>query len=329
MANSATKPCGCGCNPCVCTPPGLGGGGCVPEFCVDRPCFFDGQLIGADDLNAVVQYFKTQEAAFARMLGGWGILGGLRVDAIPGEPQRSLATGTLAELSKNPQIIAGTKIQVSAGVAIDAFGRKLALCQDVTLDVQALARLTPDGTVQIDSCESLLGSACDNGSDQLTVSEFFLAAERVETPTRPAPRFSGSGPCDPAPTCDFSRKTEEIRFFLVPSLPANYQFTGCLDETGFSLPTPILGGDPDGDLCRDEVFAFIDNIQGQLATECCARPAVVLADVILTRDPKSLKGTLPTVPLYTIVKDGYPCRRLIFQMGLFTKFFPNLVCSSS
>jgi hypothetical protein len=160
------------------------------------------------------------------------------------------------------------------------------------------------------------------------VSEFFLVAERVETPTRPAPRFSGGGPCDPAPDCSFSRRNEEVRFGIVPCLPAAYQFTGCLDDTSFQLPQVNFGGEFDGDICRETVFAFIDNVQNQLATLCCSRAAVVLGQIILTRDPKTLKGTLPDVPLYTIVNDGYPCRRPIFQVGLFTKFFPNTVCAN-
>ena len=330
MANSASKPCACGCNPCACVPPGIGDGGCLPEFCTERPCFFDGQLINADDLNAVVRYFRTQDAILSRLLGGWGVLGGLRVDAVSGIQRRLLGTGTLAQLTPNPQIIAGTSITVSAGVAVDSFGRKLSLCQSVTLDVQALARLTPEGTVKVESCGSLLGPFCgSHAGEQLLVSEFFLIAERTETSSRPAPRFSGGGPCDPAPTCDFSRLVEEIRFSLIPCLPAAYQFTGCLDDTNFQLPQVNLGQEQDADLCRAEVLAFIDNVQGQIATQCCARPAVVLARIILTRDPKSLWSEAPFTPLYTIITDGYPCRRPIFQPALFTKFFPNLICATA
>jgi hypothetical protein len=154
-------------------------------------------------------------------------------------------------------------------------------------------------------------------------------AERLETTARPAPRFSGGGPCDPAPDCQPSRLTESVRLGIVPCLPAAYQFTGCLDETGFQLPAVNFGTDFDGDVCRQEVFAFIDNVQNQLATLCCSRPAVVLAHAVLTREPKSLKGSLPDAPLYTILDDGYPCRRPVFQVGLFTKFFPNTVCVST
>jgi len=297
---------------------------------VPRPCFFDGQLIGSDDLNAIVSYFRNQDAILSRLLGGFGILGGLKVDSPIGARDagraRSLATGTIAALSPNPQIIAGTVITVSAGVAIDALGRKLTVCEPVSLNVQDLARQGTQGTLIADTCAKLIGPFCEDAGEQLVVTEFFLIAELVETPSRPAPRFSGGGACDPAPGCEFSRKLEEVRFSLVPCLPDSYQFTGCVEETGFSLPNVKLGQQANGDLCREEVFAFIDKVQGDLANLCCQRPAVALAKILLTREPGSLQGSLPGVPLYTIVSDGYPCRRPVFQSALFTKFFPNLLC---
>src|SRR5690348_717678 len=73
----ATTSCSCGCSPCVCAPPQ--GSGCVTDFCPPRPAFFSGQLITADDLNAVVTYFKQRDALFAKLVAGWGVLGGMRL----------------------------------------------------------------------------------------------------------------------------------------------------------------------------------------------------------------------------------------------------------
>jgi hypothetical protein len=282
-------------------------------------------------LNAIVEYARTHQAILSRLLGGWGILGGLKVD-VPESPLRSLLSNDvqLRQLSNNPQIIAGTKVFVSPGVAIDAMGHRLTVCDNVSLDIATLARQTAQGTITTQTCRDIVGTACSDPDVSITVSEFFLVAEFVETATRPAPQFSGGGPCDPAPNCEFSRKQEEVRFSLVPSIPDAYQFTGCIDAVGFTLPQVNLGSEPDVNLCRDQVFAFIDNVQGQLASLCCARPAVVLAKVMLTRDPGPLLGSLPPdLPLYTIVSDSYPCRKLTFQVGLFTKFFPNLICGGA
>ena len=319
----AIQTCGCNCKPCTCAPPA--GEGCIPVACVPRPCFFPGQLIAADDLNAVVAYARNQQQLMSRFLGGWGILGGLKVD-VPDSPNRIvLANGQLRNVSNSPQIIASTNVLVSPGAAIDALGRNLVLCNTETLDLQGMAQRATQGTLKTTTCSQLLGTQC--GDQNITVSEFFLVAEFVETPTRPAAQFSGGAPCDPAPTCDFSRKQESIQFSLVGCLPDIYQYTGCLDDTGFAVPDITFGTEPDGSLCRDQVFAFIDRIQTDLANLCCARPAVALAKVSLTRDPGTLRGNLPAVPLYTILEDGYPCRRPIFQVGLFSKFFPNSICS--
>ena len=72
--STSIKPCSCGCNPCTCVRiPGTDSG-CLPVSCVPRPCFFDGQVIGADDINAIVAYFRNQSAVSNRMGLGWGIL---------------------------------------------------------------------------------------------------------------------------------------------------------------------------------------------------------------------------------------------------------------
>lgn len=322
----AIDTCSCKCNPCVCLPPAGTDVGCLPVSCVPRPCFFDGQLIGADDLNAAVGYARNQEGLLARFLSGFGILGGLKVDVTDPARRHVLATGTLAALSNNPQIIAGSKVVVSPGVAIDALGRKLVLCQTATLDLQQLAQQASQGELKSGTCETLLGGQCSVPTGTITVTEFFLVAEFQESASRPAPQFSAGGPCDPSPTCAPSRKDESVKFSLIGCLPPEYQYTGCLEPTGFTLPDVQLGIQPNANLCRDEVLAFIDRVQNDLAQICCARPGVVLAKVLLTREPGTLKSTVPSAALYTLLSDAYPCRRPIYQTGLFTKFFPNMIC---
>jgi hypothetical protein len=325
---SAMTNCSCNCNPCICLPPPGTDIGCLPISCVPRPCYFDGQLIGHADLNATVGYARNQQALLARFLGGFGILGGLKVD-IPESPiRRVLAEGELRKLSNNPQIIASTKVDVSPGVAVDALGRTLVQCTPVSLDLQQLAQQSIAGNLKSGTCSQLLGMECVV-TDPITVTEFFLIAEYNEVPERPAAQFSAGGPCDPAVSCEFSRKRENIVYSLVGCLPAAYQYTGCLEGEPFEVPDVSIGLETGGSLCRDEVFAFIDRVQSDLAGLCCTRPAVALARVLLTRDPGTeLRGSLPSAPLYTILSDGYPCRRPIFQAGLFTKLFPNTICQN-
>jgi len=71
-----------------------------------------------------------------------------------------LATGTLAKLSNNPQIIAGTKVVVSPGAAIDALKQKLVSCTTITLDLQQLAQQSPQGVLKSGTCQQLLDINC-------------------------------------------------------------------------------------------------------------------------------------------------------------------------
>ncbi len=327
--SSALSLCGCGCNPCVCVPASQGGGACLPTACVPRPTFFDGQAIAADDLNAVVAYARNQEAILARLLGGWGVLGGLRVDAAAGSARNLLGTGNIAQLSRNPQIVAGTRATVSPGVAIDSAGNKLVLCAPVTLDIAALTLETPQARLVTATCAELLGPECRNPATTITASEFFLVAELSERATRPVGRIASSGSCDPITGCEPSRTVEDVKLSLIASLPDSYQFTGCASDTGFVLPPVTLGQQGDPQLCRDEVFAFIDNVQEQLAAACCPRPVVVLAKVLLTRAPGPIAGGLPSVPQYLLIADAYPCRKPTFQVGWFTKTWPNVICTQA
>jgi hypothetical protein len=319
----------------------------VTDLCVPRPCFFNGQLIGSDDLNAVVTYFRTKEALLARFVGGWGILGGLRAAPAPGVASAPLSTLTN---TPNPQILAGTVVQISAGAGIDASGRTLVLCSPRTVDLTTLIQ-TPV-LPQTQACSTWFSPVPIPQCDQQTLvaRSYWLIARYVDSPARPVPQYTGGGPCDPAPSCDFSRRIEDVSFQLVPSLPRSYFLTGCLDsvDLGFDvgdlgIPTPptvpgaglsrtnagLLGAsaaraalganasaDEGVDPCVFEFCASVDEITSALAGVCCSTPALVLGRVLFTSSPGPLQNSLPNVPVYTILMDGYPFRRVIFPAAI-------------
>jgi hypothetical protein len=319
----------------------------VTDLCVPRPCFFNGQLIGSDDLNAVVTYFRTKEALLARFVGGWGILGGLRAAPAPGVASAPLSALTT---TPNPQILAGTVVQISAGAGIDASGRTLVLCSPRTVDLTTLVQ-TPV-LPQTQPCSAWFSPVpVPQGAETtLTARSYWLIAQYVESPARPVPQYTGGGPCDPAPSCDFSRRIEDISFQLVPSLPSSYFLTGCLDsvDLGFDpgdlgLPKPPslaaasvrrtnagflaasaatvalrtnLSADDAVDPCVFGFYAAIDEITSALAGVCCSTPALVLGRVLFTSNPGPLQSSLPNVPVYTILMDGYPFRRIILPAAI-------------
>jgi hypothetical protein len=310
------KACRCHCNPCVCPSPG--GFGCVQDACVPRPCFFQGQLVGAEDLNALTTYARTKDALLARFVGGWGVAGGMRLRPAPGIRARSLEP----DRSRNPALLAGTKIEVGKGVAIDALGRTLTLCAPRILDVAALAADDPTAP-ESRPCAEWFGtdaSFCEGGDirEDLTARPYFVVAEYEERPTRPAPMLAGGGACDPAPSCDFSRTLEEVRIRLVRRLPPAYELTGCLDDVPFE-PIERPPADPDelGTEYGNMMDEILDNVLEQLADMCCTRPAVVLGRVLLTSDTGTVRtDDLPDVPTYTFIDDARQLRRLLPSAAL-------------
>jgi len=319
--HTATKTaCACNCRPCACPSPS--GSGCMTDACPPRPCFFDGQLITADDLNAVMTYFRAKEAIFARLVSGWGVLGGMRVDAGPGVRHMPLAANPL---SPNPQILAGTTLSIGAGVAADVRGNLLALCSPVIVDALQLAQRDPT-TPQDRLCpEWFPGRSIElcGRRDHFAALDYLVVAVHRERAARPVPQFSGGGACDPAPSCDFSRALEEVEIRLVPTQSldlGNYLVTGCLDrvalpfKVGFDVRTgQVTFPDLPVGLDRCAVFDALNEI---IAGLCCERPAVVLGRIILTADPGKLASNLPRVPMYTIIQDFLPIRRVIVQNAM-------------
>ncbi len=363
--SATTGSCSCGCSPCACPSPT--GFGCIGDMCVPRPCFFNGQLVTSDDLNAAVTYARTREAMLARFVGGWGVLGGLRVDKAPGIQSVRLTAEIPAALSPNPQLLAGTTIQVSPGVATDASGRALAVCAPRILDVAQLMAEAPTAP-RTQTCTTWFApiNACgEQGDNNLTASEYWLVAEYVETPSRPVPQFAGGGACDPAPGCDYSRKIEGVRFRLVPALPQLYFLTGCLDDIAppAGFPPDFLPGNgsshqstssnnnnnitgrtntvinttdsttttttstDDNGGCIYGDYLIFEALMQIVANACCSQPAVVLARLIVTSSPGSLQGGLPTVPLYTFLLDGYPFRRVIVPASVLTYLSAQTICA--
>lgn len=320
MHTAIKSSCACNCNPCSC--PSTGGVGCLDQACPPRPCFFDGQLVTAEDLNALVTYVRTKDALLARLVGGWGILGGLRVDAGPGAPHRPLVANPL---SPNPQIVAGTTLTIGAGSAIDARGHVLTACAPLVVDALQLARSSP-ASLQDRTCADWFpgrASALCGGDSHFAAEDYLVVAVERERPARPVAQLAGGGACDPAASCDFSRTLEQVEIRLVPTASVDlgtYVLTGCLDrialpwQLGFEPKTGqvILPTLPVG-VTRCEL---IDALNELLLRSCCERPAVVLGRVLLTAFPDKLSAGLPQVPLYTIIQDFLPVRRVIAANAL-------------
>lgn len=355
---NASISCSCGCSPCVCaTPPA--GVGCISEFCAPRPCFFPGQLVTSDDLNAVVSYFRAQESILAKLAAGWGVMGGMRllqsgseslhIVSIAGNasPQQQFPV----EIFPNPQLVPGTRIQVSAGTAIDNAGRVMSLCAPQTIDILELSRGlgVPQRT---EPASYWFGDLFPHDSPPatLTAAQYWVVAEYQETPARPMPRLAGGGACDPVPACDFSRRLESVRIRLVPDLPMLYFLHGCLDPVSIpgveylfsilfdelfpalisllngSASPPIVAAmtaqPPDANSAMAELFdcagyklfpQLFEYLNQFSLSTCCPNPAVALGRVLLvTEAPDDITSSFTaSYPYYVFIDDAFPYRRLV------------------
>lgn len=248
MTATTNTGCSCGCNPCRC---GTGATRCLPDLCPPRPTFFPGQLVTADDLNAVMTYFRAKNTLLSKLVAGWGVLGGMRLlqpgaksfrmfagaEESPPSPPQLRCVDTLLP---NPQIVAGSLATITAGAAIDAAGNVLTQCSDTTIDVLSLAAGLSNQS-QAKNCEGWFGEFCAHLPGTITAQQFWIVAEQVDVPMRPVPQYAGAGSCGSAPGCDFSRVTEETRIRLVADLPLLYFLHGCLDFQQIPCVDELIG----------------------------------------------------------------------------------------
>lgn len=164
---------------------------------VQRPTFYEGQILGPDDLNGSVDYGRGSLARHERYLHTWGI-------------------GTGLELVGNPQTTADGKAYVSvttkAGMAIDASGRQIVVPDDQllnegTFDLINGGRTEPGawypvflvGQDQDVPPQATLAGACDAAASTQVAESFELTFGRLgdelnaQEPTPPAVSAGPSG----------------------------------------------------------------------------------------------------------------------------------------
>jgi len=275
--NAISQGCACGCSPCQCAGPAVGLG-CATDFCVPRPNFFSGQLLTADDFNALVGYFQAKNQLLAKLVAGWGVLGGMRL-LQPGPKSFRLFTGDdgspplsppvsnpcIDVLLPNPQLVAGSQVLISPGAAIDAAGRTLSLCGSAIIDLLPLSRGIDNPPVA-KTCGEWLGSFCQHLPGNITASAYWVVAQQQEIPSRPMPKLAGEAECGDGTTCDFSRKVEDVRITLVKDLPLLYFLHGCIDPV--AIP------------CADQFFTLLGSTLASVPNLDSALAGVVTSETL-------------------------------------------------
>ena len=88
----------------------------MPDF-IQRAAFFEGQVIGADDLNLAVSYERDALARHLRLQHTWGIVSGLELT--------KAARTTIATSGSKPYV----EVTLGTGVAVDGTGRAIVVTE--------------------------------------------------------------------------------------------------------------------------------------------------------------------------------------------------------
>lgn len=196
------QPCPCGCAPCE-EP-------CCGLECVERPRFYCGQLLGEDDLTALVDWTRSRLRR-GKHHHGWGVVCGLGV-------------------RRDPQNLTG--VIVGDGYAVDCCGEDVVLCAPETVDLTSVCH----DEACLDPWRGQERAAGDTAGREdapydpelggSNLEELIFAAAPVdlylyyqEQHTHPETTLGNCG-CGGEPGCEFSRTREGYRLIPRPVDPA-------------------------------------------------------------------------------------------------------------
>ena len=233
---------------------------------LERPRYFDHQLLRAEDLLAEQEYFRRRMMRHNRFLHGWGVVCGLQASADPTD-----------ELP--------WRLRIDPGYALDPFGHEIQVPAATYLD---LALCGPGATS--DPCDPALlrtpAPAAGGG-------EVFVAIRYAECVSRPV-RVLPDGCACVEESCEFSRVRGSFEIACLAELPPSHEPSAgpllcdilegralpacppCPDDpwvvlARVSLPaaTVIAVADVDNFSFRRQVFSTAV-LQNQLIACCCA-----------------------------------------------------------
>jgi hypothetical protein len=173
---------------------------------IERPIFYDGQILASADLGATVDYARDQLARHDRYLHSWGIISGYDVKFSQSSNSSGTSTG---------------QVTIAAGVAIDGRGRELVLAADQILDPTTFNS----------------AHVYDLSNPPTTWYPLYVSG----IPPQPVVSASLNGAC--AGTAEATREAEEVQFTFGPAgLTTNS--TVPYDTPGPGDPTDPPNGTP-------------------------------------------------------------------------------------
>ena len=153
--------CGCGCGgACGC------GTCCPPLAAMQRPRYFDGQLLTQSELTCDQAYVMAKNRLHNRYLHGWGVVCGLRVSCCN-----------------------DTSVNVEAGYALDPCGNDIVLPQATTVPLLQMIQACRSQCQPSSQCNPFLGTTLEDctGADQT----WCLTIAYAEQDSRPVAALAG------------------------------------------------------------------------------------------------------------------------------------------
>lgn len=173
------------------------------DYATERPRFFPRQLITPDDLNLVLEHYRTKLRRHNRLLHGWGVVCGAKVCPIP-----KLDGG-----------IEAWKVKVTMGYILGPYGDEILIDCERTVDLRTsgVTGVTGEPCVEAPDpwCSEVFIPCEENGSR-------FLAVKYKEIMTRPVRVQPIGCGCDET-QCEYSRWRDGYEIKILNECPESHK----------------------------------------------------------------------------------------------------------
>lgn len=173
------------------------------DYATERPRFFLRQLITPDDLNLVLEHYRTKLRRHNRLLHGWGVVCGAKVCPIP-----KLDGG-----------IEAWKVKVTMGYILGPYGDEILIDCERTVDLRTngVTGVIGEPCVEVPDpwCSEVFVPCEENGSR-------FLAVKYKEIMTRPVRVQPVGCGCDET-QCEYSRWRDGYEIKILNECPESHK----------------------------------------------------------------------------------------------------------
>lgn len=245
-----------------------------------RARYFHGMLMTDRDFSEEQRYHNEKRKLLNRMLQGWGVVCGLKIE---------------------PTSDPGSKIVVKPGLALDCAGNEIFVCEPYELDVIEII----NSCVTLKKKPTTAEECVEIEESRMQKNKWYVVIKYHEVPTDPVPVYAPSGGCEEK-VCEYSRKREGYCIELCHVSDPSVECPERLREPN----------DPDAPCTKyennkDEIREFLcEHLLMPCPDDCCDDPQVVLGSITFVGDITS----------ETIVEkdmiNNWDCRKYVISFGL-------------